>query len=223
MALPPTIPTSFVPKQPVVPRSAHTGFNPFLFASYIIFTVWIVVAALMFAYQWYLTRQSEAKATEVTVAQNSIDEASVTQFIRLRDRFTVAQQTLDQHITLSKFFDRLEAITIQNVSITSLKVTVQENRTAKIEMKGVAKNFNALAAQSSAFAADPDIRSAIFSGFSLDNANGTVSFQVNADVNTSLLTQSAAEVTPVTPAVDTAPSAAIDATAPTQSPATTTP
>jgi len=34
-------------------------------------------------------------------------------------------------------------MTIQNVRFSTLKVTVQENRTAKIEMTGTARNFNA--------------------------------------------------------------------------------
>lgn len=193
MALPPTIPTSFVPKQPVVARSAKGEFNPFLFVANIIFFVWVVVALLVFGYQFYLNRAAKAKANEVLTAQNSIDEATVTQFIRLRDRFTIAQQSLDKHVLSSRFFDRLESITIQNVQVESIKVTIQENRTAKLEMKGTARNFNALAAQSSAYAKDPDFKNAIFSGFTLDNKNGSVAFQLNADIESTLLTQTATD------------------------------
>ena len=58
-----------------------------------------------------------------------------------------------------------------------------DNRTAKIEMGGTARNFNALAAQSSAFTSDKEIKNAIFSGFVLDSKDGTVTFQLNADLD----------------------------------------
>jgi hypothetical protein len=78
MALPPTIPTSFVPKQAVVARKSVSGFNPFLMVSYIIFFVWVVVGILVFSYQWYLTKTSEQKKAALVTAQNNIDQASLT-------------------------------------------------------------------------------------------------------------------------------------------------
>lgn len=197
MALPPTIPTSFVPKQAVVARKSVTGFNPFLMVSYIIFFVWVVVGILVFSYQWYLTKASEQKKAALVTAQNNIDQASLTDFIRLRDRFTISKETLDKHVTLSQFFDKIEGITIQNAHFTNLKLTVLDNRTAKLEMTGTARNFNALAAQSSAFTTDKDIRKAIFSGFVIDPKDGSVTFQITAEVEPSLITQLASVVQPV--------------------------
>jgi hypothetical protein len=197
MALPPTIPTSFVPKQAVVARKSVSGFNPFLMVSYIIFFVWVVVGILVFSYQWYLTKTSEQKKAALVTAQNNIDQASLTDFIRLRDRFTISKETLDKHVTLSQFFDKIEGITIQNAHFTNLKLTVLDNRTAKLEMTGTARNFNALAAQSSAFTTDKDIRKAIFSGFVIDPKDGSVTFQITAEVEPSLITQLASAVQPV--------------------------
>lgn len=197
MALPPTIPTSFVPKQAVVARRSVSGFNPFLLVSYIIFFVWIVVGILVFSYQWYLQKASAQKKEALVTAQNNIDQASLTDFIRLRDRFTISKETLDKHVTLSQFFDKIEGITIQNAHFTNLKLTVQDNRTAKLEMTGTARNFNALAAQSSAFTTDKDIKKAIFSGFVIDPKDGSVTFQITAEVEPSLITQLASAAQPV--------------------------
>lgn len=202
MALPPTIPTSFVPKQVMVTRKSTIGFNPFLLVSYVIFGVWVITAGLVFTYQWYLTRESSKKIEELKIEQTNIDQTSVNNFIRLRDRFAVAKQTLDKHVTLSEYFNTMEGITIQNARFTKLKLTVQENRTAKVEMNGTARNFNALAAQSTAFASDKNIKNAIFSGFVLDQKDGTVAFQINADIDPVLITQTAASasLTPTAPA-----------------------
>ncbi len=189
MALPPTIPTSFVPKQAVVARKSVSGFNPFLLVAYIIFFVWIVVGVLVFSYKWYLTKAAAQKKEALVTAQNNIDQASLTDFIRLRDRFTISKETLDKHVILSQFFDKIEGIIIQNARFTNLKLTIQDNRTAKLEMTGTARNFNALAAQSSAFTTDKDIRKAIFSGFIIDPKDGSVTFQITAEVEPSLVTQ----------------------------------
>ena len=194
MALPPTIPTSFVPKQAVVARKSVSGFNPFLLVAYIIFFVWIMVGVLVFSYKWYLTKAAAQKKEALVTAQNNIDQASLTDFIRLRDRFTISKQTLDKHVTLSQFFDKIEGITIQNARFTNLKLTILDNRTAKLEMTGTARNFNALAAQSSAFTSDKDIRKAIFSGFVIDPKDGSVTFQITAEVEPSLVTQLASAV-----------------------------
>lgn len=210
MALPPTIPTSFVPRQVVVTRKSTIGFNPFLLIAYIIFGIWVIVGLLVFSYQWYLTGVVKQKAQELTTAENNIDQASVNDFVKLRDRFIISKQTLDKHVTLSQFFDKIESITIQNGRFTNLRLTVLDNRTAKIQMGGTAKNFNALAAQSSALTSDKEIKNAIFSGFVPDSKTGTVTFQLDADLEPSLITQTLA-------------SAQLQATTPTPTPAPTTP
>lgn len=187
MALPPTIPTSFVPRQPVLVRKSVSGYNPFLIVSYIILGIWILVAGLVFAYQLYLTKVAEQKSEALRTAQNNIDQATVNDFIRLRDRFTVAKDLLNKHRLPSGFFDELETITIQNVHFTSMKLSVKDSGTATIVMQGVAKNFNALAAQSTAFANDKNFKGAIFSGFTLDSKDNSVAFQVSADIDPVLM------------------------------------
>lgn len=214
MALPPIIPTSFVPKQVMVTRKSTIGFNPFLLVSYVIFGVWIVSAILVFSYKWYLTKAAGQKTEQLRTAQNNIDQASVNDFIRMRDRFAVSKDTLDKHVTLSHFFDAIEGITIQNARFTNLKLTVQDNRVAKVEMTGTAKNFNALAAQSSAFTAEKNIKSAIFSGFVLDSKDGTVTFQINANIERPLISETSAQasLTDSSTAVTSEPTQVLDST-----------
>ena len=212
MALPPTIPTSFVPKQPVLAKKSISGFNPFLVVSYFVLGIWILIAILVFVYQLYLSRAAEQKRQEIVVAQNNIDQTTVTDFIQLRDRFVSAKNILDKHIVTSHFFDDLETITIQNVHFTSLKLTVKETGAASVEMAGVARNFNALAAQSTSFTNDKHFKHVIFSGFVLDSKDNTVTFQVNADLDPSIITDSVAAYVPPaqapTPLTAPAPAAA---------------
>ncbi|MDB5195434.1 MAG: putative pilN [Parcubacteria group bacterium] len=186
MALPPSIPTSFVPKQPVTsPRKRTSGANPFLALSYLVVIVALIGATGVFGYDYYLQGVAAKKAKDVAAAQHQIDQATVTEFIRLRDRFTAAKDILNNHIALSQLFDDLETLTLQGVQFHSLKIAVATDRKGTLSMDGTARTFNTLAAQSAAFASDKRIKRAIFSGINIKG--GLVTFTLNADIDPTLI------------------------------------
>lgn len=178
-----------MPKQPVAaaPKKRAAGVNPFLTLSYLILGVSLLAAAGIFGYQYFLTGVAQQKAQAVKAAQNAIDQATVTSFIRLRDRFTAAQQVLSNHVVLSQFFTDLENLTLQGVRFTNLTLTVADDRTAVIALSGTAKSFNTLAAQSQSFATDTRIKRAIFSGITVNGKDNSVSFNVSASLDPSLI------------------------------------
>lgn len=215
MALPPTIPTSFVPRQPVS-ATAHkrtSGANPFLMLSYIILGITLIASAAVYGYKYYLDQVATTKSAALTAAQNNVDQATLSQFIRLRDRFTSSKDILNKHVELSQFFDVLESITLQGVRFNSLDIAVNEDRTAQVTMSGTAKTFNALAAQSAAFAAEKRIKRAIFSSIDVNPKDGTVAFELKADLDPTLVEASTAlapapVIVPVVPVATTTPPAA---------------
>ncbi len=228
MAIPPSIPTSFVPKQPVTAaRKRISNVNPFLVLSYIILTVSLFAAAGMFSYAFFLDSVAKKKMNDVATAQSQIDQATVTSFIHLRDRFTAAKGIINNHVAISQFLDALGVITLQGVQFHSLNVTVAEDRNAKVTLSGSARTFNSVAAQSAVFATDKRIKRAIFSG--LSSKDGSVSFDINAEIDPSLVvTQMATTQTQVAPAatpvpVATTTSAAKSATTSPGAISTTTP
>lgn len=220
MALPPTIPTSFVPKQPVATGIRQkSGTNIFLIGALAVLGLSVIGSAATFGYEFYLKSARDAKAAELALAQQSVDIDVVESFIRLRDRLAPVDDILNEHVTLSEFFDTLEVRTLQNVRFNNMSITVANDRTAEIETEGVARTFNALAAQSAALAGEKRIKRAIFSGISV-NDNGTVSFTLTASLDPRLITagevlpgipDSAAPVQgvsePVSPVQQTAPAA----------------
>lgn len=207
---PTTIPTSFVPKQPVRAGASFTksGGNTFLTLALVILALALLACAGVFGYERYLLGVRDAKSAAVTKAEEDIDSATVEEFIRTRDRFASAEGLLDSHVASSGFFEALEALTLQTVRFSSLSFTLASDRSAQISMDGTARTFNALAAQSSAFAGEKRIKRAIFSGIKV-NPGGTVSFSLDADLDPSLLTFSAAAAPaveePVLPAATTTP------------------
>lgn len=206
---PTTIPTSFVPKQPVRPGSSYakSGNSTFLFVSFIILGVVLLGVIGVFAYEKYLISTRDSKAEQVTLAQQSINEQTVEDFIQTRNRFIAANTILDEHVAVSGFFTLLESLTLSTVRFNSLSFTLTDDRSAEIRMDGTARTFNALAAQSSAFASEKNIQRAIFSNISVGEGN-TVTFSLSADIDPELITFVAPEIMP---APQTEPSALEDA------------
>ena len=211
MALSPSIPTSFVPKQPVqtsAPRPKATGSNIFLIISFFLLGVAVVGSVAVFGYQQYLKGVIADKEMELAAAEERINFEAVEEFIRMRDRFSAGQELLDKHIALSQFLSVLENTTIANVRFSGMSFFLADDGTPSVEMVGVARNFNALAAQSNALSSDPRIKSAIFSGITV-NPNNSVAFQLSAELSESLITMRdpADMPPPVVPAATSTPAA----------------
>ncbi len=194
MAPSPTIPTSFVPKQPVqsTPRFRSSGNNVFLLTAFILLGVSVAGSAGVFAYERYLVSIRDTKKAEVETVQKGIDSTAVEEFIRTRDRFTAAMALLNTHVVSSQFFDLLESMTLQNVRFNSLSLKLKDDHTAKITMNGVARTFNALAAQSSEFAKEDRVKRAIFSDITVDEQD-QVTFTLSADLSSELLSMTVEE------------------------------
>lgn len=159
-----------------------SGSNVFLIASLVFAGVIVAISVGVFAYNKLLQHTLESKQAELAKAQASVNEDTVEEFVRLRDRLSSGKDLLNNHVELSQFFTALETLTLQNVGFTSMKLAVAGDKSAKIEMNGTARNFNALAAQSNAFAGEKRIKRAIFSGISL-NDQKQVKFTLTADID----------------------------------------
>ncbi|MDB5245043.1 MAG: putative pilN [Parcubacteria group bacterium] len=189
MALSPGIPTSFVPRQPVQPSAKHSmrgSNNIFLIVSVVILGIVVVMAVGVFAYDKYLTNSLQSKADQLATAQKSVDQNTIEEFVRLRDRLNTGTDLLTNHIVLSQFLDTLESLTLQNVRFNSMKLAVAGDHTAKIDIVGSAKTFNALAAQSNAFAGEKLIKRAIFANITLSDSK-LVTFRLTADIDPRLV------------------------------------
>jgi hypothetical protein len=184
------------------------GGNIFLVIASLVLGLSLLGSIGVFAYERYLTGVRDTRAAEVAQAEELINPDSVEDFIRTRDRFIEAGEILDGHVAVSQFFDLLESLTLQSVRFDTLTFMLAEDRTAEIRIAGVARTFNSLAAQSSAFASEKRIKSAIFSNITV-NDNRTVAFSLEADLDPRLLILNPpeAQAMPEVPAATTTPAA----------------
>jgi hypothetical protein len=189
MALLPTIPTSFVPRMPVSDRphvNADFGTLLALF-SYIILGAVVFMALGVFFYGRILAGTIVSKDAALAKAEAAIDPATVESFVKLRDRLTIGQTLLSNHLAPSEFFKAIEAVLPATVRFTELHLTVDTTGAAKVDGSGVAKSFNALSAASTAFATDPRIKDVIFSKMIINRADGSVSFGFSATLDPKLI------------------------------------
>jgi hypothetical protein len=189
MALPPTIPTSFVPHSTVTQRQYRSDYSSaFGFLAYSVLGFIFILAIGVFIYGRVLEADRVAKDKTIAEEIAKINPTTVESFVRLRDRLTSGQALLENHVAFSGLFSTIEKILPTTTRFTSLHVALDGGSIAKLEGAGVAKSFNALAATSEAFASDGHIRDAIFSKLTVNSKDNSVSFVLSATLDPKLIT-----------------------------------
>ena len=189
MALPPTIPSSFVPyAKSSGPRKTYTDFTgAFAFLAYGVLAVMLAGAVGVFLYGHILRSEKSAKDAALAKAEAALDPATVQSFFRLQNRLSASKTLLAQHVAFSNIFSDLSAIMPSTVRFSSVHVSVGQTSTVTLVASGVAKSLNALAALSSDLAADGRFKNAIVSGITVDPKNQSVTFGLRADIDPTLV------------------------------------
>ena len=189
MALPPTIPTSFVPHSASssARRFSADYAGAFSFLAYAVLFIVLMTAIGVFVYGRILVATQSAKDAELTKAESAVDPMTVQNFVRLHNRLASGQTLLANHIALSGFFTLLETLIPTSVRFTSLHLSLDKSGIVNVDGSGVAKSFNALAAASTGFATDGRIKNAIFSNIVVRSKDNSVSFALAATLDPKLV------------------------------------
>lgn len=213
MALSPNIPTSFVPHS--ASASTRSRFSAdfsgaFGFLIYAIFGLVVLAALGVFFYGRYLASTQASKDAALAKAEAAIDPTTVDNFLKLSNRLKSSETLMSNHLAFSGFFDTLSRILPVTVRFTALDLSVDAKGNVSLSGSGVAQTFNALAAASSAFAADGRIKDAIFSNLMVNRKDNTVSFALNASLDPKIVAfapsatstmQTPAPVAPIAPSM----------------------
>lgn len=184
----PAVPTSFIPKKPLVGegRSGGGGGGLLSLLAILIFVASLLAAGGAFGYSKYLTSAIADKDASLKKAEGAFDTQSILDLSRLDIRLTQARGLLQSHVAPSGVFTFLSASTLERVQFTSLTLDVSADGSAKLALTGIADSFSSLALQSDEFSAAKVLRDVVFSGISTDTT-GHVQFSVSANVDPSLL------------------------------------
>ncbi len=192
MAVPPTIPTSFVPPAPSA-RTARVDIGgAFSFIALSILAIAVLGAGGIFGYQKYLESVKASGDATVVADQQKIDAATIGEFVHLEQRIDTAKQLLAGHLAPSALLDLFGDLTPASVRFSSFKFSASETAGAyKVTAAGTGASFNALAVASASFSASPKLKNPIFSSLTL-NKDGSIGFSLTADVPTDLVAATAA-------------------------------
>lgn len=183
--LPPTIPTSFVPRpsDATAHRFSSDLSSAFGFFAYGILGSMFALAIGVFFYGRILVNTQSTKNVELKKAEATIDLATVENFVRLRNRLEFGATLFANHGAFSRFFALLETLVPSTVRFVSLHLAVNDTAGVKLDGSGVAKSFNALAVASAAFATDGRIKDAVFSNIVVNSKDNSVSFALTATLD----------------------------------------
>ncbi|VAW33185.1 hypothetical protein MNBD_CPR01-522 [hydrothermal vent metagenome] len=190
MNVPSQIPTSFVPHETLptssVPKHTRADLHgAFSFLVYGALALVVSASIGMFVYERVLSGQVVAQHAKIATAEKSINAGTIKQFIHLRDQLSSVHTLLDNHITLSRFFNVLESTTVHDVSFSSLKIGLKDgvdgSKSIMLTGNGRARDFNTLSAEAKSLDGSGAFSGAQFSGISV-NKDNSVNFTVNAVV-----------------------------------------
>lgn len=188
----PQIPTSFIPKRPVLsdapvsqPRNHVVGLLTVV--TMIIALATIISGAGVYLYQKSLLAQKQDLEIKLNEARNGIGTDFLSDMKRLNARILGVQSLLKDHIVVSPIFEALEATTLRSIQYKTFSYTMKNDQVTKqqmveVKVTGTARNYSTIALQSDAFAQSTLIKNPVFSGLTVEDKTGNVSFQLTFDV-----------------------------------------
>lgn len=184
--------TSFIPKksliEPKKPKGSGVGIVTFL--AIIILVGTIIASVLAYVYSGKLKTDVETKKNSLVKAQGAFEPTIIENLKRLDKRIEVANQVLDNHITVSPIIvNVLNANTLRKVQYTKFSHILNgEGKSAKIQVKlsGKAESLPYVALQSKKLSEVRYVGNPIFSDIVTAKDN-TVTFNLVFDIKPDLI------------------------------------
>lgn len=175
--------TSFIPKQTMAKATQPSRPSSVSLLAIIGVTVFIVVIAIgagVYLYNQNLKADLTELDSQIADRKASFELGKVDEVKLFNRRVTSAKEILGRHVAFSQFFSVLEENTMPNVAFKSLSYNLA-GENPRIELRGIADGFSAIALQSDAFIARPELSDHVFSNFELKD-NGFVEFNYSVTV-----------------------------------------
>jgi len=182
--------TSFIPKRPIIDnQGTHPKINLFFISAIILFVLSLSLAFGVWLRQGYLVKQLEKDKADLLEARKEYSEDSINDLIRLDDRLSVSANLLNNHLSLTPIFSILEKNILRRVRVNSLSISYDLDNKMKIDLSGIAVNYDVLLKQSESFSQGELAN--IITGFNISDIGpaevGGVSFRLTAFVNKDIL------------------------------------
>lgn len=189
----PAVSTSFIPKRPITsataaaPRTRSRSIGLLSFIAVIAVIGTALAYAGVYLYERSLDSQRQTIAASIEEARGGIGSDFLAEMKRLNARIDGVKQLIANHIVISPIFAALEQSTLRSVQYKSFSYEfasdpATRSSVVRVALAGAAKSYSAIALQSDAFAQNQIIRNPVFSGLTVDDRTGTISFRLSFTV-----------------------------------------
>ncbi len=148
----------------------------------------MLVSAGLFLYKNYLVKQKEDSSAALLKIRDSFEKDTIDELSLFNKKTEVATQILNNHIVLSPLFNLIGEITIPQVQYTKFE---HKNNAEGffISIQGVARDYRSIALQADMFNSSKGayFKNVIFSGLTKDEKNNKINFNLEFNVDPSLL------------------------------------
>lgn len=196
--MPPKFESSFIPKGSMTTSTtpgSNYGSTSFPvkgkkrtvlgFIAGFLFTISILTALAVFGYKFYLNYSIENMKIELEAGRASLETETVAEILRFNNRLLASETLVNRHLVVSPLFRFLDTATVKTVRFNDFNFSTEQGE-QKVNIKGEAKNYAALALQADLLNKSDFFTNPVFSDLRLDD-KGNVEFSFTASVNTSLL------------------------------------
>lgn len=192
-SMPPTMPTSFIPKRPVSsePVPEHHNGRATGILSLLAFVIVIATALSyvgVYLYEKQLVAQEAKTKALIEEARNSVGTEFLTEMKTLSNRIEGVKAVIARHIVVTPIFAALEQSTLRSIQYKSFGYDFSTEQgsaqqVVKVTLTGVAKSYATIALQSDSFTQNALIKNPVFSNLTIDDKTNNVNFKLVFTVN----------------------------------------
>lgn len=186
--------TSFIPKQSLSQAPSHMPrrVSGLSLLAWFIFFVSILSAIAGYLYGAMTDRRITSLNNQIAEIKRGFETDTIKDIQRLNSRIDAGEDILAYHVAISPIFRTLEEKTLKSISFNKFGYVLSESspgtsRQVLVTMSGRAKSYDAIAQQADSLAENEYIVNPIFSNMTLDEARGTISFDLSFFVDQSLV------------------------------------
>lgn len=190
----PQIPTSFIPKRPVVANDSSSYENkarkPLGLMSLIAIVVLLATllsSAGIFLFEKQLISRKEMKEQRKAEAEKDLGGDFIARMKVFDNRIVSIKTLIQNHIVVTPIFKALQEFTLRSVQYNNFSYLIVTNSSkqdmVRVLMKGSAKSYETIALQSDEFAKSKIIKDAVFSGLTLEEKKGVINFDLTFNVD----------------------------------------
>jgi hypothetical protein len=181
---------TFIPKRPITSSSSdHRAMGFFSLLTLVLFICTGVVAGGVYLWRVTLQKQLAYSANQLSEQEKAFDKNFISAAVRLNDRIEFSKNLLNKHVAVTSLLDAIGKNTLQSVQFSNFVFTtvqVGTTQVVRVGMKGISRDYTALAAQSIEIGKVLAFKDPVFSEFNLTQ-EGRISFGIDMTIDKALV------------------------------------